>query len=50
MDGLNTLSAVGSLPDGAIETIKLRTKNAATELVQLRGKPMCPGAVASLLK
>merc|ERR1711939_1210315 len=29
MDGLNTLSAVGSLPEGAIEAIKLRTKNAA---------------------
>merc|ERR1712093_98000 len=62
MDGLNTLSAVGSLPEGAIETIKLRTKNAATELVQLSGigsyvakkglalvKPACPGAVAGLL-
>merc|ERR1711970_1130826 len=45
MDGLNTLSAVGSLPDGAIETIKLRTKK-GLGLV----KPMCPGAVASLLK
>merc|ERR1711881_669121 len=60
-DDFNTMSAVGPLPEGAMDAIKVRTKNAATELVQfglLKGPakalvnslaPSCPPTVEKIL-